>query len=150
MKKMEKVSIRVAVRRHISLIYKLENEVFSDGWSKAQITSHVANGGVALVAEDENGVLLGYLLLNGVLDEWEIYRIAVDKKYRKHGIGSALLGFFLENFHADEAPLRLFLEVRRSNPARLFYERHGFIEVGQRKKYYSDGEDCILYSLCSS
>ncbi|ERP32181.1 hypothetical protein [Chitinivibrio alkaliphilus] len=39
----------------------------------------------------------------------------------------------------------LFLEVRRSNAARSFYETVGFRRVGERKNYYSDGEDCILY-----
>jgi ribosomal-protein-alanine N-acetyltransferase len=42
---------------------------------------------------------------------------------------------------ADSSRSKLYLEVRRGNDAYFFYQRRGFIEIGQRKNYYrgSDG-----------
>ena len=42
---------------------------------------------------------------------------------------------------------KIFLEVRESNqPARRLYEKHGFREIGRRRRYYQNPlEDAILY-----
>lgn len=147
MKNEKKVSIRLAGEHDIPLIYNMEQEIFPDAWSEAQLRSHWIHGGLILIAEGDDATLRGYAVLKGVLDEWELYRIAIVEKYRRLSIGKMLLRYFLENYTADSPSLTLFLEVRRSNPARLFYSAFGFLELGERKNYYSDGEDCILYSL---
>lgn len=37
------------------------------------------------------------------------------------------------------------LEVRESNMGAIgLYQRHGFVEVGRRKKFYLDGEGAVL------
>ena len=47
---------------------------------------------------------------------------------------------------------QVWLEVRLSNtPAKMLYEKLGFLEVGRRKKYYSDtNEDAIIMALSLS
>lgn len=147
MKKRKKVSIRLGCSDDIILIYNMERAAFFDAWSESQLRSHLSTKGTLLIAETEVGEVVGYALLKGVIDEWELYRIAVAEKYRYRGIGNQLLRFFLEKNVRLTGTIRLFLEVRRSNSARLFYQKLGFVESGKRKKYYSDGEDCILYTL---
>ena len=104
-----------------------------------------SGGPVALVIEDDSEIL-GFLAgrpLAGV--EWEIENIAVHGKARRRGLGSHLLGEFL-NLVRQKGGRDIFLEVRESNRgARLLYEKWAFVEVGRRKDYYRDpSEDGLI------
>lgn len=146
MKKIKKVSYRFAQDVDISLIYNMEKQMFADAWSESQLMGHLQSGGRIVLAEDQEYHMLGYLVMHGVLDEWEIYRIAVAPESRRLGIGGNLIQWFIKTSSFSYSTIRLFLEVRKSNDARLFYERLGFLVVGSRKNYYKDGEDCMLYA----
>jgi [ribosomal protein S18]-alanine N-acetyltransferase len=75
----------------------------------------------------------------------EVEGLVVDEKYRRQGMGSALLGACLE-WAADAGASSMRLEVRVSNTAALaLYQRHGFSAVGRRRAYYSAPvEDAVL------
>ncbi len=147
MKKNEKNFYRQATSLDIPLIWNLEEQIFADSWNLQQLEDHLNNMGEIYIVENSSKQILAYLLLKGVVDEWEIYRIAVHPSYRRMGIGKDLLCYFLNNHEFTYSSISIFLEVRQSNSARFFYEELGFKVLGERKKYYSDGEDCILYRL---
>lgn len=74
----------------------------------------------------------------------EIYNICIDFNFRRKLIGARLLSELFSLLSPEI--LRVWLEVREGNaPARTFYEKHGFKEVGMRKDFYRDPvEDAIL------
>ncbi len=78
--------------------------------------------------------------------EWEIENIAVAPDARRRGLGTRLLGEFLEQAKARGAEA-VFLEVRESNhAARALYGKWAFTESGRRRAYYSEPpEDAITY-----
>jgi len=80
--------------------------------------------------------------------EWEIENIAIVGPARRRGLGTRLLGQFLDLARARGAE-SVFLEVRESNhAARLLYEKWSFTESGRRKGYYAGPkEDAILYRI---
>jgi ribosomal-protein-alanine N-acetyltransferase len=46
---------------------------------------------------------------------------------------------------ARQGAERLFLEVATGNaPARALYAAMGFVEIGQRRHYYPDGDDALI------
>jgi ribosomal-protein-alanine N-acetyltransferase len=98
----------------------------------------------ALVVE-QSGSVVGFIVGRQVADEWEIENIAVTGSARRCGLGSRLVGEFLDlvRGHGGKA---VFLEVRESNrAARSLYEKWAFLEVGRRKMYYQDpAEDALL------
>lgn len=102
---------------------------------------------LALVIEESSG-LQGFLVAQEVVDEWEIENIAVSGQARRHGLGTRLLGEFLDRVRAEGASA-VFLEVRESNrAARLLYQKWAFEESGRRVRYYSQPEeDAIVYKL---
>ena len=102
---------------------------------------------MVIVAEGENGAVLGYAGLQTVLDEGYINNVAVDEKFRRQGIADELIAAFVRFGQARLAFLTL--EVRASNaPAIALYAKHGFVEVGRRKNYYDDPkEDALLMTL---
>ena len=61
------------------------------------------------------------------------------KPYRSRGLGSQSLQSVLKTAenHAKPKILKVYLHVQVSNdPAKTFYERHGFTEVKIHKGYY--------------
>ena len=89
--------------------------------------------------------LAGYLLLSIVEDEAEVIQIAVKEIFRRKGFSTVLLNEVFR--YCEQICVKsIFLEVRKSNEAALnLYRKSGFIEIGTRKKYYSDpDEDAIV------
>lgn len=131
-------------RSHIPQIAALEQEYFSAPWSEEMLTQALFDPQASfIVAESEDGGVLGYAGLQVVLDEGYIDNIAVEPNARRHGVGDELLGVFCRFGAANLAFLTL--EVRKSNlPAIALYRKHGFEEAGCRKGYYTDPKEDAL------
>lgn len=134
---------------HLPAVAALEKTCFpADPWSEELFREALYNPAVTvLLAQGEDGGILGYAVLSVVLDEGNLDNIAVRPEYRRQGVADALLGA-LTDFGRDQLAV-LMLEVRASNaPAVALYEKHGFAAVGRRKNYYdAPREDAILMTL---
>lgn len=132
-------------RSHVPQIAALEKTCFSAPWSEAMLEEELFNSQASfLVAEDDEGHILGYAGLHVVADEGYIDNIAVEPDARRHGVASALLDVYCR-FGASNLAF-LTLEVRASNaPAIRLYEKHGFQQVGLRPGYYQlPREDAVI------
>lgn len=130
---------------HVPQVAALERACFSRPWSEAMLENELWNdSAVVIVAEGEDGTVLGYAGLQTVLDEGYINNVAVAEAYRRQGVADELIAAFVRFGQAKLAFLTL--EVRDSNaPAIALYAKHGFAEAGRRKNYYDDPkEDAIL------
>ncbi len=127
----------------------LEERCFpADPWSESVFQAALASPNTAvLLAQGEDGAILGYAVLSVVLDEGNLDDIAVAPEARRCGVADALLAT-LTRYGRDTLAF-LTLEVRASNlPAIALYEKHGFVPVGRRKDYYNaPKEDAILMTL---
>ena len=109
---------------------------FGEGWSKSQCAGILPLGGVRLVvARTAVGEPAGFYLERRVVDEAELLLLAVGSAFQRQGLGTLLLGQFIENHRGGDVA-RLHLEVRDGNPAVTIYEKFGFHAVGRRKDYY--------------
>jgi ribosomal-protein-alanine N-acetyltransferase len=105
-----------------------------------------AQGLVALEKEGEGRErLVGFMVYRVTPPDTEILNIAVDPACTRRQIGTQML-HHLEIRVRREGVENIFLEVRPSNqPARDFYIKERFREVGRRRDYYSNPtEDAIL------
>lgn len=105
---------------------------------------------VALVIE-EGSAIQGFLVARAVEREWEVENIAVAGVARRRGLGTRLLGEFLD-LARERGAESAFLEVRESNrAARALYEKWAFVEAGRRNGYYREpSEDAVVYRLSLS
>jgi len=67
----------------------------------------------------------------------------VDKAFRRHGIGEALMTVCLDKAQKEYPDIRFIsLNVRVSNTTAIqLYRKKGFKIIGTEKGYYGDGED---------
>ena len=94
-------------------------------------------GIVAFVCDDGEGVT-GFIFGRQVVDEGEIYNLAVRLATRRRGEGGALVKAAIEEFRTRGVS-RVFLDVRESNVMAIrFYEKCGFSRQRRRGGYYRD------------
>ncbi|HEY6306379.1 MAG TPA: ribosomal protein S18-alanine N-acetyltransferase [Candidatus Angelobacter sp.] len=98
----------------------------------------------ALLVVEQDGQVMGFIVGRAVAGEWEIENVAISGPARRRGLGSHLLGEFL-NLVRARGGSEIFLEVRESNQAaRKLYEKWAFVEAGRRKAYYQDPQEDAL------
>jgi ribosomal-protein-alanine N-acetyltransferase len=118
----------------------------STQWAQAEyekLAKQESNREFLVVVEDDR--VCGFIVGCGAAEEWEIENIAVSGDARRRGLGTRLMGEFLDRVRA-RGGTEIYLEVRESNyAARKLYEKWGFVEDGRRKSYYQNPpEDAIL------
>jgi len=102
---------------------------------------------VVLVVE-EGAEVAGFIVGRQIGHEWEIENIAVTGSARRRGLGTRLLGEFMDLVRS-RGGREIFLEVRESNlAARALYEKWALVEAGRRKLYYEDPpEDALIFKF---
>jgi len=128
----------------LGALHKLEKESFGkDAWSILDLIAILSMSGVIRLKAVEDSQMIGFVGGDPRRSQgwgW-IATIAVDSRYRRRGIGRALL-------HACEEKLgvsRSRLTVRLSNHAAIsLYEKDGYASTDIWKGYYDDGEDGMV------
>jgi GNAT superfamily N-acetyltransferase len=78
-----------------------------------------------IVERNGRGVGLMGLSIDSRQKSWVLEKLYLLPAYQRQGIGSFLLKNLIESAKSERAVVRL--TVLEVNPARRFYERHGFI-----------------------
>ena len=146
------ITVRPATAGDLPALIALEKDSLTAAhWSEKEYSrACAANDPVILVAEskDRSRMLIGFIFARIIGDNWELENIVIAKAAQGQGIGSQLLGDFLDIARQKSAQ-NIFLEVRASNlTAILLYKRFGFEQDAVRKLYYSNPEeDAFLFHL---
>jgi [ribosomal protein S18]-alanine N-acetyltransferase len=112
-----------------------------DPWPEASFETLLSQPGVAGFIDPRGGMVL----VRSVVDEAEILTIGAAVK--RQGIGRALMDAAILHLKARNV-VNLYLEVAASNiAARGLYAALGFQQTGRRRKYYSNGDDALIFSL---
>jgi ribosomal-protein-alanine N-acetyltransferase len=121
----------------------------SDALALTNTQAFVVDAEGAPIPADGTAAPAGFVLTRHVLDEEELLLIAVVPGARRRGVGAALIE---QLFIAARArgSARIFLEMRRGNPAIHLYEKFGFTPIGERRQYYrmanGDRIDAITFA----
>lgn len=139
--------IRKMTTADIPQVLAIQQELAFQDWNEKQFQAEInANYALCVVYADTPDTILGYAIFHLMGPDSELLSIATASKAQRKGIGATLLDAGLSSLDLKNGD-KCFLEVREGNAkARTFYESHGFTLYGNRKKYYSDGENACLYS----
>ena len=134
---MPRVKIVKMCPEHIPDVVRIDRESVPDPWSEnAFISSMGYSNYIMLSAVDENDRAVGFIAASFVFGDINIDNFAVDKAFRRMGVGSMLLTE-LEGLVESFAEC-IHLEVRESNAtAQSLYRTFGFEVDGMRKNFYS-------------
>jgi len=124
-------------------VYDIENQAFFEPWSKKNLIKDLkSNTFLNHYVAEINGKIVGFYISSHVLDQVEIFTIAVDHGFKKMGIATGLLNHLVETSLSNNMK-EIWLEVSTKNtPAINLYKKFGFEVMGIRKNYYQKlGED---------
>ncbi len=131
----------------IPVLASLDAELFADdAWDEptwwAELAGRPRRDYVVAV---EGERLVGYAGLDLGGDVADVMTIAVAPGHQGRGLGDELMRE-LTRRGASAGAVAMMLEVRADNaPALRLYERHGFEQVGVRRRYYQpDGVDALV------
>jgi len=139
-------SIREMTSGDIPPVMEIERSSFLTPWTEGMFRSQLRFRDQAInLVLLEGGAVAGYAAAWIAYDELHLLSIAVDPAMRRRGLGGEILRAVLDRGRARGA-VRAVLEVREGNAAaRAFYRMHGFLDIGIRRRYYSDtDEDAII------
>jgi ribosomal-protein-alanine N-acetyltransferase len=137
-------------------VIQIENKSFPKPWKarsyEYEITGNKLASYQVLLAQigDKPSELIGYIGHWLLADEIHISTIAIHPEWRGRNLGELLFLNSLYMAYEYQAPkaILLTLEVRRSNiVAQNLYSKYRLEVVGERKRYYSDGENALLMTV---
>lgn len=136
--------VEPADRRDLTQVARLAAEALSERYSTEWILEHADDGRVVVAREISTGQILGFAMARHEEPcQGHLLALAVDRRHRGQGIGSALLRRVGAEM-ARTGAYCLCLEVRADDPAaQAFYLRHGFHPEGMASHVYSDGADAV-------
>lgn len=140
--------LRQAVLQDAKKLFVLEQELFEPQnypLSYSSFVYHVKNN--LLFLAQEEGEIVGYILVLIKRKIPKIYSLGISKNHRKKGIGAKLLVHAVEQLRAKEFS-SLVLEVRTDNtPAQELYKKFGFATKRIEKGFYKDGCDALIMEV---
>jgi [ribosomal protein S18]-alanine N-acetyltransferase len=131
---------------------------FGEAWNRRQVSdaltlssTHalvIAAGGELIAVGPSALTPAGFVLTRHAADEEELLLVAIAPQFRRRGLGQRLLECFFAQAR-ERGVTRIFLEMRRGNPAISLYEKVGFTPIGERLNYYKmangDRVDAITF-----
>ena len=144
----QSVVLRPMTCTDLAAVCAIEQQVQYAPWTE-KLFSDGLERHLCLVAEIAEKIV-GFAVVQFVVDEASLLNIAVEPTQQKQGIGRLLLDEVLAQASAKKATT-VFLEVRASNQRAIqMYQQAGFNEMGLRKNYYPSAngkEHAVMMAL---
>lgn len=120
---------------HLDSVLEIERESNPYPWTARNFSDCIEKGYYSMVLED-NERLVGFAIMAISSEESHLLNIGVNKDFRRSGFGEKILKKMIIAAEVMGSK-KIILEVRVSNKiAYRLYEKLGFHEIGERKKYY--------------
>jgi ribosomal-protein-alanine N-acetyltransferase len=142
------VEVRNMGPSDVEEVMRIEKSSFTSPWSTRFFLEELHAPCARCLLAIFHDRTVGYVLYGRLPGEVDIHNLAVDKDYRRRGIGRCLMNTVIQEAR-EQGLTRVTLEVRRSNEAaKGLYQALGFTVQGLRAGYYSDnGEDAYVMAL---
>lgn len=129
------------IDRIMAVMQAAFDPLYGEAWNRRQVEDALVMGHTHYLLAGIDGedpadeAAVGFSLSRHGFEEEELLLFAVLPQYRGKGIGARLLARFAETAERRGAR-QLLLEMRRGNPAERLYRSFGFVQIGERPKYY--------------
>lgn len=125
----------------------IEKECFEDAWCEQSFVEEFEQTDRLYYEAKVDNEVVGYIGVWKTGDDYNLLKLAVLPRYRKFGIATKLVSL-VKNSMQENNINEFFLEVDSENiPAINLYTKLGFETKHIRKKYYKNGNDCLMMFL---
>ncbi len=134
--------IRRFEARDIDSVYKIAQTSLTEFYTKSLVMDLYKDWPDSFMVYEYNGKVIGFVVGSKYSrTEARILLFAVDAKFRRMGVGSAMMDKFIELCKRENL-LSIRLEVRTDNDEAIrFYKRYGFVITSMLPNYYSDSSN---------
>lgn len=137
--------IRKLSDKDVPFLVSAKDYGFSDAWTEEMYLSALSTGRFGGIILSKSQKDIAFVTIDKAIDTADIEEVFVLPEFRKSGIGFEIVNSALEMLKNDGIN-KVFLEVRESNiPAINLYLKCGFKKINVRKKYYSNGENAVIF-----
>jgi ribosomal-protein-alanine N-acetyltransferase len=144
------ISPRVMTDHDLQVVHNIESDANQFPWTLKNFSDSLDAGHYAWVYTDTYNVVLGYAIVQLVLDESHLLNLCVRPDMQRKGYGRFIMEHIID-FSKSRSASIVVLEVRESNKkAQNLYEQLGFNEMSVRRGYYpaeNGRENAILMGL---
>lgn len=141
---------RIMLNEDLQEVLQIEQAANQFPWSLKNFSDSLHAGHHAWVYCDPYDAVMGYAIVQLVMDEAHLLNLCIRPDMQGQGYGRRILEHIIEHVKTRAVTL-IVLEVRRSNiRAQRLYEQMGFNEIAVRRGYYpakQGREDAILMGL---
>lgn len=137
------IKIIKATKRHLKDFVRLGKQNFNYKWITFKYFQNaLASRGFHFVAANRNKIVGGIMVVEEDYPRFSFYFIAIDKAYKRKGIGTALLKRVESRM---EKGTYLFTDTSKfEKEAIKFYKKNGFKEMGRVKNWFERGIEGIF------
>lgn len=140
--------VRFVAHRDWPTVLGIERVCFSNPLTESQWCTLLADQRMVGAAAEVRGVgVVGHLLYRLWPGQVEVLRLAVDPRFWRRGVGSALLDYLTRCGGTSDRRSGYCLVSERLTPAHLFFSACGWRAEGVVRGVGGDGED--LYEFCA-
>ena len=140
---MDRIKIKKLTIDDVENVFQIE-KTFFDVTEKQSIISSLEKDNLhyfVLLCDDK---IIGFLECSIILDEAELYEIAIDQEFQGKGFSNYLMEYFFK-FCNSKNVRTIFLEVNTINSKAInLYKKFGFVEYSVRKKYYGNNDAILM------
>ncbi|MGY6552123.1 MAG: GNAT family N-acetyltransferase [Erythrobacter sp.] len=129
----------------MSVMHAAFDPAFGEAWNRQQVSDALTLPSTHALVIGTDGALInsgnnqretaGFVLTRHAADEEELLLIGVLPEWRRRGLGESLISHLFVAAR-NRGVTRVFLEMRRGNPAITLYQKMGFAPIGERPDYY--------------
>lgn len=144
------VQVRWMIRKDLDRVLLIENGSFEFPWTEEDFRSCLRQRNcIAMVAEDRNDMIVGFVVYELLKDTIHILNLAADPRYRREDVGTAIIDRMIAKL-SQQRRTEIIVEVRETNlTAHLFFRSQGFVATQVIRTYYDDCDD-DAYQFCYS
>jgi len=144
------MNVRIMQAKDVANVLGIEQSANQFPWDKKSFEDSLKTGHQAWVFYEKADDIVGFVIVQRILDEAHLLNICVKPAMQGQGLGKTIVQHVIDYANSISAVIIL-LEVRRSNErAQQLYLQAGFNEMSVRKGYYPSKEgreDAILMAM---
>jgi ribosomal protein S18 acetylase RimI-like enzyme len=141
------LGVRFVTHRDWPMILGIERACFSNPLTEAQWCALLGDRRIVGAAAEVRGVgVLGHLLYRLYRVEVEVLRLAVDPRFCRRGVGTALLDYLTRCGGTSDRRAGYCVVSERLTPAHLFFRSRGWRAEGVVRRGGCDEEDLYEFT----